>query len=163
MVSVIIPTYNRAKVLSESIRSVLDQTCSDLELLVIDDGSTDNTDDLIRSFSDKRLVYLKQLHQGACAARNLGIEKSRGDYVAFNDSDDIWEKNKLQKQLDFLQKQQADLVYCGMRRIIGEETGYFPADQKPQEPVTIEKMLSGNKISTQTILVKKRDCLGDQV
>ena len=100
-VSVIIPTYNRAKWLKKSIQSVLDQTYRDLELIVVDDGSTDRTPEVVKSFKDKRIRYFRQTKkfpiksQGAAAARNVGIKKARGEFIAFNDDDDLWKKRKL--------------------------------------------------------------------
>jgi glycosyltransferase involved in cell wall biosynthesis len=89
-ISVIIPTYNRASLLSRSVRSVLQQTYPDWELLVIDDGSTDNTAEFIRSLNDKRIHYYYKKNGGVSSARNLGLAKAKGEYVAFLDSDDEW-------------------------------------------------------------------------
>ena len=155
MISVIIPTYNRAATILESVNSVLTQTYSDIELIIIDDGSTDNTEEIIKSIPDKRIVYLKQTQQGACIARNHGIDVAKGQYIAFNDSDDIWVSDKLEKQLECLKSSHADVVYCGMERHVGNKVHYFPADQKKGEKLTLEKLLSRNKVSTQTILMKR--------
>src|SRR4030042_1857426 len=82
-ISVIIPTYNRAGVLGRSIKSVLTQTYRDFELLVVDDGSTDNTDELLKSFNDPRIRFFKhETNRGFSAALNTGIKSSRGEYVA---------------------------------------------------------------------------------
>jgi glycosyltransferase involved in cell wall biosynthesis len=89
-VTVIIPTYNRAHFLFDSVRSVLDQTFDDLELIVVDDGSTDDTDELLATIDDPRLRTLKLEHRGISAAVNAGIRIARGRYVARQDSDDIW-------------------------------------------------------------------------
>lgn len=94
-VSVIIPTHNRVRYLSEAIRSVLAQTFTDFELIIVDDGSTDETEELVRSFRDRRIRYLWQSHQGISAARNAAIRSARGQYVAHLDSDDIWLPNIL--------------------------------------------------------------------
>jgi len=107
MISVIIPTFNRASFLSEAIRSVLDQDYfvrngpSSFELLVIDDGSTDNTRDVVRSFG-KTVKYHFQPNSGISATRNKGLDLAEGDYVAFLDSDDLWEKEKIGVQLSFM-------------------------------------------------------------
>ena len=90
-VSVIIPTYNRAYLIDRSIQSVLNQTYQDFELIVVDDGSTDNTEDIIRQFQekDKRIKYIKyDKNKGGSAARNTGIKNSVRKYIAFQDSDD---------------------------------------------------------------------------
>ena len=101
-VSVIIPAYNHADLLPRTIKSVLDQTFRDFELLVVDDGSTDNTDEVVEGFSriDSRVAYVWQKNSGGPAGpRNTGIEKSKGKYVAFLDHDDEWMKTKLEKQV----------------------------------------------------------------
>jgi glycosyltransferase involved in cell wall biosynthesis len=95
LISVIMPTYNRAGYLGESIRSVLDQTFSDFELIIVDDGSTDQTETMVRSFRDRRIRYRRQSHRGISAARNTAIRSACGLYVAHLDSDDIWLPNLL--------------------------------------------------------------------
>jgi glycosyltransferase involved in cell wall biosynthesis len=94
-VSVIIPTYNRARLIAEAIRSVLDQTYQDFEIIVIDDGSTDNTREVVGSFKDPRIKYIYQENRGVCIARNNGIKNSNGDYIIFLDSDDMLLKNAI--------------------------------------------------------------------
>ncbi|MDI6704272.1 MAG: glycosyltransferase [bacterium] len=101
-ISVIIPTFNRAKYIVEAVRSVLSQTYSDFELIIVDDGSTDETRETLKPFLDK-VKYLFQPNKGVSAARNLGISKSRGEYIAFLDSDDLWMKDKLGIQVDFME------------------------------------------------------------
>jgi len=94
-VSVIIPTYNRADKVGKTIESALVQTFSDLEVIVVDDGSTDNTPELLRQRFGCRIRYMGQPNQGASMARNKGVAEARGEWVAFLDSDDVWEKDKL--------------------------------------------------------------------
>src|SRR5438105_2841101 len=92
MVSVILTTYNRAQLVLESIYSVLNQTYKELELLIIDDGSTDNTAELIADIHDPRIRYYKLPHCGRTAIlKNFAIRQSKGEFIAFNDSDDTWE------------------------------------------------------------------------
>ncbi|MDZ7331670.1 MAG: glycosyltransferase [candidate division KSB1 bacterium] len=100
-VSVIIPTYNRANWLAGAIESVLVQSYQDLELILIDDGSTDETPELVAHYGD-RIRYYAQDHRGPAAARNLGIQKAQADLIAFLDSDDRWLKDKLQAQVDLM-------------------------------------------------------------
>ena len=102
-VSVIIPTYNRACFLEDAVNSVLSQKYRDLELIVVDDGSTDHTQRVLSSYSNC-LTYLFQEHRGVSAARNRGIAHARGDYLAFLDSDDLWLPDKLSLQMEFLQQ-----------------------------------------------------------
>ena len=115
-ISVIIPTYNRAGVLGRSIKSVLAQTYCDFELLVVDDGSTDNTDEVMKSFNDPRICFLKhEKNRGFPAALNTGIKAARGEYIAFQDSDDEWLPAKLERQMAlFKQDDKGDLglVLC---------------------------------------------------
>lgn len=99
LASVIIPTYNRTSVLERAIRSVLEQTFRDFELIVVDDGSTDSTTDLLNTF-DGKLKALAQANRGVSAARNLGIRSSTGALLAFLDSDDEWLPEKLARQTD---------------------------------------------------------------
>lgn len=107
MISVIIPSYNRAPFLKQAIRSVLDQdyfignTPGLFELLVVDDGSTDNTRDIVISFGDK-VKYYSYEHRGVSIARNLGLDLAQGEYIAFLDSDDLWKKEKISAQMNFM-------------------------------------------------------------
>lgn len=128
MISVIIPTYNRAGTIERAMKSVLEQTYTDLELIIVDDCSDDSTADVVASVKDQRVVYIRhELNKGACAARNTGISASRGDYIAFQDSDDIWYANKLRCQLSVLQDHCADVVFCKYRKIKdGKEAGMGP-------------------------------------
>lgn len=99
-VTVVLPTYQRKFFLKSAISSVLNQTFQDFELIVVDDGSTDGTDEIVRSFDDRRVVYIYQRQNaGPSSARNTGIDASRANLVAFLDSDDVWKRNKLEIQL----------------------------------------------------------------
>jgi glycosyltransferase involved in cell wall biosynthesis len=101
-VSVVIPTYNRARVLAAAIDSVLAQRWRDLELLVVDDGSTDDTEARVASIRDPRIRYVPRLHAGVSATRNAGVKLARGPLIAFLDSDDAWKPDKLEREVDFL-------------------------------------------------------------
>jgi glycosyltransferase involved in cell wall biosynthesis len=103
LISVIIPTFNRARLLKKAIESVLNQSYQNFELIIIDDGSTDDTDKIVSEYSG-RAAYIKQNNKGPAAARNLGIEISRGDFIAFLDSDDSWDKEKLAVQISEMKK-----------------------------------------------------------
>ena len=110
MVSVIIPVYNNEKYLKQAICSVLNQTCKDLEIIVVDDGSTDNSSKIAREF--KQVKYLRQDNSGPSSARNKGMAVSKGDYIAFLDSDDLYEAHKIETQVRvFEQHMDADIVY----------------------------------------------------
>lgn len=116
MISVIIPTYNRAELLKRAAQSVLAQTYKDFELIIVDDGSTDNTKEIVESLNDSRIVYVYQKNAGACVARNNGIEHAKGEYIAFHDSDDVWHSNKLELQMQALIANNADVVFSKMNR-----------------------------------------------
>ena len=103
-VSVIIPVYNRAAMVKDALKSVLSQTLTDIELIVVDDGSTDDTLEVLGSFSDPRLKVLSGKRKGVAAARNRAAMVSEGRYLAFLDSDDLWLPEKLEMQLPFHQK-----------------------------------------------------------
>jgi len=141
LVSVIIPTYNRAHLIKRSIMSVLNQTYSNLELIIVDDGSTDNTEEVVKSIDDNRVIYIKQSNQGACTARNNGINHAKGEFIAFQDSDDAWHEDKLEKQIKCLKETGADLVVCKVQvtnnditEIVGKEfhkEGFLAKDELP--------------------------------
>jgi len=115
-VSVIIPTYNRAHLVGRAIKSVLNQTYQDFELIIVDDGSTDNTEKVIKRFDDKRIRYIKhEKNKGGAAARNTGIKAARGEYIAFLDSDDEWLPEKLKRQMEVFKNASSEVgvVYTG--------------------------------------------------
>lgn len=102
-VSVIIPTYNRGAVLEQAIKSVLNQTYQNYEIIVVDDGSTDNTHRILEKYGNK-IRYYSKLHGGVSSSRNFGLEKSEGSWVAFLDSDDYWLSEKLERQIEFIRQ-----------------------------------------------------------
>jgi len=103
MVSVIIPTYNRSRYVTQAIDSVLSQTYKDYEIIVVDDGSTDNTKDVLQPYMD-RIRYIYQENSGVSAARNTGIRLAKGEWIGFLDSDDEWLPEKLKIQMTFIQE-----------------------------------------------------------
>ncbi len=163
-VSIIIPTYNRADVLSLSVQSILQQTYADFELLIVDDGSSDNTDIVVESWHDDRIRYLKlPENKGVAAARNEGIRQAKYDYIAFQDSDDCWMPDKLKKQMDFfMQNPEADLLYCPYECQKADGTVIFVPDSTipPEEKQgnIYRHMLLRNTIGTPCVLVRRR-CL----
>ncbi len=112
-VSVIIPAYNIAGFIAETLNSVFLQTFTDYEVVLINDGSpdTDDFEKTIEPFRDK-IIYLKHKNSGASVSRNIAIENSRGEFLAFLDGDDIWKPEYLETQMDFLKQHELDLVYC---------------------------------------------------
>ncbi len=156
LISVVIPSYNRADRLPACLESVLGQTYRNIEVLVVDDGSEDGTPALFEELRDPRLRYLRYTpNRGACYARNYGAERARGAYLAFQDSDDTWRPEKLEKQLDFLKETGADLVFCGMRRIPEQgEPFYYPVHGFHPDSALAD-FLAENRASTQTMLMKR--------
>lgn len=158
LISVVIPSYNRKNTILSCIRSVLEQTYSNLEVIVIDDGSTDYTYTLFNdSFDDRVKFFRYEENRGACYARNLGAELSSGAYIAFQDSDDIWKKTKLAKELSYLKKENADMVFCGMNRKdpIHKTSKYYPDETFRSDRNILAQLLENNAVSTQTILIKR--------
>ena len=103
LVSIIMPSWNTGRFIAESIQSVLNQTYQNWELLIVDDCSTDNTDEIVAGFNDKRIRYFKnEKNSGAAITRNRAIREARGEWIAFLDSDDLWSPEKLAKQLNFM-------------------------------------------------------------
>lgn len=111
-VSVVIPTYNRADKVLKGVESVLAQSFADLEVIVVDDGSSDETGQALRKVFGDRIRYYFQLNQGVSVARNKGIEEAQGEWIAFLDSDDRWEKEKLEWQLKALERFGPDCAAC---------------------------------------------------
>lgn len=155
MVSVIIPTYNREKVLPRAIDSVLNQTFTDLEVIVADDCSTDNTRALVEAHGDPRVRYgCLEKNSGACAARNLGIEMAKGDYIAFQDSDDQWHPNKLQFQMDTLAQTGADITFCGFEKQFDNGLTTVHPQGLSSHFCTREELITTSLASTQCIVGK---------
>ncbi|MGN1235305.1 MAG: glycosyltransferase family 2 protein [Christensenellaceae bacterium] len=159
MVSVIIPSYNRAATLLRAMQSVLSQSYTDLELIVVDDGSKDETKEVVSSVADPRVRYVYQENGGACKARNRGIEEARGELIAFQDSDDEWLEGKLARQVRYMEETGADMVYCALDSYYedGEKEGVLPPSFPPcrqSKEETVRQMLTSGTVVTQTILVR---------
>ncbi len=159
-VTVIIPTYNRAHLIKRSVESVLNQTYQDIQILVIDDGSGDDTQQVVQGIEDARITYYrKEKNEGVSLARNTGVELAQTDYIAFQDSDDVWRPDKLQKQMQKMKSEDVAMVYCpfayhGMEQL----ELLIPDEERPIEALegnVFLQLLKGNFISTQTMLLKK--------
>lgn len=122
LVSIIMPSYNTGKYIEETINSVLNQTYTNWELIIVDDCSSDNTDEVIKLFlKDERIVYLKNIkNSGAAISRNKAIKMANGEYIAFLDSDDVWNKNKLEKQIKFMEENNYYFTYTVYELIDGK-------------------------------------------
>lgn len=156
MISVIIPTYNRKEKLPKCIESVLGQSYRNIEVLVVDDASADGTEELFKEIRDSRLRYLRyETNQGACYARNYGARRAKGELLAYQDSDDVWHSDKLEKQYELLLSDGADMCFCGMNRISEGSRFYYPVHPFHPEHALAE-FLAENRASTQTMLMYKR-------
>jgi glycosyltransferase involved in cell wall biosynthesis len=160
LVSVVIPVYNGAKFLGAAIESVLAQTYQPIELIIVDDGSTDDSPELIDSYGS-RVVAVRQKNGGVGRARNAGILSARGDFVAFLDQDDWWMSDKVEKQVRvFLTNDRVGLVHTGVDHY-DELTAAFvkPLDpsSRPEELVgnCYDRLLLGNHIYNSSVMVRK--------
>ncbi len=118
LVSIIMPSWNTARWIAESIQSVINQTYENWELIIVDDCSTDNTDKIVSEFNDKRIVYLKnEKNLGAALTRNRALQQAKGEWIAFLDSDDLWTPNKLQKMISFMNDNKYVFAYHNYEKI----------------------------------------------
>lgn len=153
LISVIIPSYNRERTIERAINSVLEQSYSKYEIIIIDDASTDNTVEIIKRIKRNEIILLvNDTNKGACYSRNAGIEAARGKYIAFLDSDDEWEKTFLAEQVDILKEGKYDMTCCGFVRIRNGKKKQI-IKQNIEENV-FNELLSDNFITTGTILIK---------
>ena len=130
-ISVIIPTYNRSEQLREAVNGILKQTFTDFEVLVIDDGSTDDTPEVIKQISDNRIKYFYKVNGGASSARNLGLTKAQGQYIALLDDDDLWPENYLAAMIDKMEENKDyGLAYALFKIIVPD--GSLKAGFKPE-------------------------------
>lgn len=160
-VSVIIPTYNRAHLIGKAIKSVLNQTYKDFEVTVVDDGSTDNTEEIVKSFTDFKIHYICHKHnRGASAARNTGIKASRGEYIAFLDSDDEWLPEKLDKQMKTFNSESSEVgvVYTGDYYVDEKDKKVKKVHIPRKEGYIYEELLAGNYVGTPSALLVKKEC-----
>ena len=162
IISVIIPTYNRAYLIGKAIKSVLNQTYQDFEIIVIDDGSTDNTKETVKSFNNFKIRYICHTNnQGVSVARNTGIRASRGKYIALLDSDDEWLPEKLDKQIKVFKSEfpEVGVVYSNVLYI--DESGKNMnklRNPKKVEGYIYEDLLGGNYVGTPSTLLIKKEC-----
>ena len=118
LVSIIMPSYNTGKYIAESIRSVQAQTYKNWELIIVDDCSADNTDEVVTGFQDERIRYFKnKINSGAAMSRNRALREAKGRWIAFLDSDDLWYSEKLEKQIEFMQKNGYAFSYTNYEEI----------------------------------------------
>jgi len=163
LVSVVIPTFNSADYLAPAIQSVLAQTCQDFEIIVVDDASTDYTEEALRPYA-KRICYVRQERGGPSVARNRGILQARGELIAFLDADDVWRPTKLARQVEFLDHYpEACLVYTDFTR--GPQPGSNNESRlqafKPRDSAqAFHGLLEENFIATPTVMVRRSALAG---
>jgi glycosyltransferase involved in cell wall biosynthesis len=162
LVSVIIPTYNSASYIVESLQSIFKQSYENFEIIVIDDGSTDNTEEVLQPYQ-KVIRYIKKANAGPSSARNLGINLARGEFIAFQDADDLWLPDKLQLQLDYFKAHpQVGVVFTGSHRFDAQGV----VDSNIRKGVTIptgmifNEILTSHFIAMPSVMVRK-SCLDE--
>jgi glycosyltransferase involved in cell wall biosynthesis len=160
-ISIIIPTFNREKLVMEAIESLRKQSYKNIEIIVVDDCSTDNTQILVEKekYIDQRIVYIRhKQNKGAPTARNTGIENASGEFLAFLDSDDRWLPEKLERQMEVLQKnRQAGLIYTGYKNIVGTQ---IRSEVWPHARGNLlAEVLKKNCLGTTSTVVVRKDLL----
>ena len=157
LISIILPAYNAEKTLAESVNPVLAQSYDKIELVIVDDGSTDGTKALAEDFAirDKRVKVLSnEKNIGVLKTRIRGVRSSMGQWIAFIDSDDLWDKDKLKNQMDLIQKTGSVLSYTGSGYISSDGNAISWVLHVPSE-ITYKGLLKQNIISNSSVLVKK--------
>jgi glycosyltransferase involved in cell wall biosynthesis len=159
-VSIIVLTYNRAHLVTETIDSILAQTVKDFELIVVDNESTDNTEEVIKSYTDRRIRYFRHQNNGLVAVnRNYGISKANGEYIAFCDDDDLWMPEKLERQVNLLDlNKELGLVYSDC--YIMDENGNLERDtllssSRLLRGNVFDKLFQGNFIPMLTVMFRR--------
>jgi len=155
LVSVVVPTYNRGHLLPDAIKSIENQTYSKYEIIVVDDGSTDDTEAVCK---DLNVIYIKQENAGASAARNTGIRKCNGEFVAFLDSDDVWHPKKLEKQVGFFQQHpECGLVHTDTEVVgVDESYSFSPVGYQRFEKIRhIESVVLNPYFGMPTVMIPK--------
>ena len=154
VVSVIVPTYKGTEFLREAIDSILAQTYPAVEPVIINDGSPDNTAEVLAEYGD-RIVAITQQNAGTASARNRGLKEITGDYVAFLDHDDLWHPDKLEKQMAlFNQFPEAGMVYCG-RQFFDHYTRKITSEHPAEAELNVHQLLSMQAIALQAVVIKK--------
>ncbi len=158
LVSVIVPVYNVEAYITTTLQSVLAQTFTDFEVLVVDDGSGDQSIELVKQFTDRRIKVIQQANRGLAGARNTGIRNAQGEYLAFLDSDDLWLPEKLAKHVQHLQQNpQVGVSFC-RSSFIDDAGNPLGIHQMPKlTEITIEHLLCRNPIGNGSVPVIRRE------
>jgi glycosyltransferase involved in cell wall biosynthesis len=161
-VSVVIPVYNVEKYIAATVQSVLNQTYADFELLIVDDGSPDRSSEICQQFNDPRITIIRQANRGLAGARNTGIRRASGQYIAFLDGDDLWLPDQLEKQIAHLeQSPQIGVSFCRSEFIneAGDRLGTYTMPQL--RDIDLPCLLKGSPISNGSAAVVRREVFED--
>lgn len=157
LVSIIMPSWNTERFIAEAIQSVIDQTYQNWELLIVDDCSTDNTDEVVASFKDDRIKYFhNEKNSGAALTRNRAMREARGEWIAFLDSDDLWMPEKLEKQIAFMKDNGYTLSYTEYEKI-DEESKPLNIYVSGPEKVNKRKMYNYDYIGQLTMMYSAKE------
>jgi len=158
LVSIVIPSYNHGDYIGRALDSIISQTYDNWEVIIIDNQSTDNTDDIIASFNDKRIACIKINNYGVIAkSRNLGISEAKGEWIAFLDSDDWWFKDKITKCLH-LAGDDYDIIYHKLLIFTNNQKkkkNKTLRSRQVKKPIYLDLLLNGNPLATSSVMVKK--------
>lgn len=157
LVSVIIPVYNSGRVIESTLKSVFAQTYKDIEIVLVDDCSTDNSREVIEKLQNEHheiIYYRQQTNQGAGAARNKALELANGQYVAFLDADDLWKPEKIQKQINLLHEKKGSFSFTAIE-MIDCEGKIVKKKRKVKEQIDYKFLLKNTMIATSTVVVDR--------
>lgn len=159
-ISIVMPVYNLGRFVEATARSVLAQTLTDLELIVVDDGSTDDSRERLRCIDDPRLLVLAQPNAGVSAARNAGIARARGRYVGFIDGDDLWLPEKVERHVRLLDgRPEIDLTFSRSRLIDGHDRDMGRPSRLPPPQVAFEDLFTENVVGNGSAVIVRRSAL----
>lgn len=159
LVSAVIPVYNSEKYIAKTINSVLEQTYKNIEIVLVNDCSTDNSAQVIDKYLENKknanaIHYLLKRNFGAAVARNKAIELAKGRYIAFLDSDDLWYPQKIQKQLDLMEKRNAAICYTAIE-MIDESGQLIKGKRKVLEQIDYKFLLKNTMLATSTVVIDR--------
>lgn len=155
LVSIIIPAYNQGRYLGEAIQSCLDQTYSDIEIIVVDDGSTDNTREVVKSFNNRKIQYIYKQNGGLSSARNVGIRASTGEFITFLDSDDAFLPEKSTILVDKMNENPHLGFVAGHALLIDQRGIVIPNKFETCLPCPIQNLILGNPFHVGSVLIKR--------
>lgn len=158
LISVIIPLYNSERYIKETLESVINQTYRNIEVIIIDDNSNDSGLDIVKNYckNDNRIrYYSNEKNSGVSFSRNRGVNLSWGEWIAFIDSDDKWEKNKIEEQVKLASEKKGEFIFTGSS-FIDESDKKYPGIYSVPESIGYNELLKSNYISCSSVLIKKK-------